>query len=181
MPPYCFLLCCIYLQHEHQDEGVMTWHFQPSPPMSTYLVAVVIGHLASAQRQVPPALEGGEPRNVSVWGVPDQIANLEYAADTAAAILPAYEKAFGVPYSLPKLDLVAIPDFSAGAMENWGLITYRQTALLVSQTSSLLDKRYVAKVVAHEMAHQVSGEEYSFYFLSSYWLILICSVVLDHA
>lgn len=134
---------------------MMTWHFQPSPPMSTYLVAIVIGQLASAEREVPAAVEGGAPRKVAVWGVPDQVSNLEYAADAAAAILPAYERAFGIPYSLPKLDLVAIPDFSAGAMENWGLITYRQTALLVSPTSSLLDQRYVTKLVAHEMAHQV--------------------------
>jgi hypothetical protein len=100
----------------------------------------------------PPA-----PRRISVWGTPDRVANLEFAADVAAAVLPAFEAAFGVPYVLPKLDLVAIPDFSAGAMENWGLITYRETALLTSPTSSATDLRHVTTVVAHEMAHQASA------------------------
>ena len=87
-----------------------------------------------------------------------RVGSLQYAADTAAAILPAYEALFGVPYALPKLDLAAIPDFSAGAMENWGLITYRETALLASDTSSILDRRYVALVIAHEMAHLWFGD-----------------------
>lgn len=96
-----------------------------------------------------------EKRVVKVWGIPSQVQHLEYAADTASKIVPVYEKALKVAYALPKLDLVAIPDFAAGAMENWGLITYRQSALLVSPTSSLADTRYVTLVVAHELAHQV--------------------------
>ena len=142
----------------------MTWHFETSPPMSTYLVAVVIGNLTSVERTVAPAnstagaAAAPAPRRVSVWGPPGRVANLEFAADVAAKVLPAFEAAFGVPYALPKLDLVAIPDFSAGAMENWGLITYRETALLTSPTSSATDLRHVTTVVAHEMAHQASWQ-----------------------
>ena len=77
------------------------------------------------------------------------------ALDIATKVLPAYEGMLKVPFALPKLDLVAIPDFAAGAMENWGLITYRETALLLEpEQASIEDKRYVASVVAHEMAHQ---------------------------
>ena len=234
-------------RHEHQDESEMTWHFQPTPPMSTYLVAVVIGYLEGVTRIVDAPMvplptpssstlvasaaaamhdhdeehahgaddgddgehmdgehdhdhddgggeeeyaeygeEGGEeettelaamglltstePRTVTVWGLPHQLANLEYAADAAAAMLPVYENAFGLAYALPKLDLVAIPDFSAGAMENWGLITYRQTALLVSSTSSEIDKRYVTKVIAHEMAHQWFGNLVTMEWWNDLWL-----------
>jgi aminopeptidase N len=218
-------------QHAHQDQSTMTWHFEPSPPMSTYLMAIVIGDLRGVTRQVPPPLvpvpvpvrsssttgtdnskslntsstasslpdheeehdhdheEGADhdhadtptttsytiadpllPRNVTVWGTPDQISNLDYAADAAAAILPAYEAALGTAYALPKLDLVAIPDFSAGAMENWGLITYRQTALLVTPTSSASDKRYVTQVVAHEMAHQWFGNLVTMNWWNDLWL-----------
>lgn len=174
--------------HEHQDESEFTWHFETSPPMSTYLVAIVIGDLRSVTRTVPPPtvpvpshlLSPSSsfpapatepiPRNVTLWGIPDQVANLEYAADAAAAILPAFETAFGTAYALPKLDLIAIPDFAAGAMENWGLITYRQTALLVSPTSSEADKRYVVKVVAHEMAHQWFGNLVTMNWWNDLWL-----------
>lgn len=157
--------------------------------MSTYLLAIVIGDLRGVTREVPPPSApelvphqgapqststsppaSGTPRNITVWGTPDQIANLEFAADAAAAILPAYEAAFGTAYTLPKLDLVAIPDFSAGAMENWGLITYRQTALLVSPTSSLLDRRAVAKIVAHEISHQWFGNLVTMAWWNDLWL-----------
>jgi len=83
--------------------------------------------------------------------------NLETALDITVKVLPAFESLFGIPYTLPKLDLIGIPDFAAGAMENWGLITYRETALLIDpQHASLPDLRSVAYIIAHEMTHQVS-------------------------
>jgi hypothetical protein len=84
-----------------------------------------------------------------------RVKDLDFALDTARAILPAYERLFGMPYPLPKLDLVAIPDFAAGAMENWGLLMYRETALLAGQDSSIDALRGVAATIAHEMAHLV--------------------------
>lgn len=81
--------------------------------------------------------------------------DLQTALGFAAQLLPLYESWFGVAYPLRKLDLVAIPDFAAGAMENWGLITFRETALLVSSLSGVAGVRSVASVVAHEMAHLV--------------------------
>lgn len=81
--------------------------------------------------------------------------DLDIALDIARTILPAYERLFGIPYPLPKLDLVAIPDFAAGAMENWGLLLYRETALLASTDSSIDALRGVTATIAHEMAHLV--------------------------
>ena len=71
-------------------------------------------------------------------------------------MLPAFQYVFNIPFSLPKLDVIGIPEFAAGAMENWGLITYRETALLVDPDhASLADVRNVAYIIAHEMTHQV--------------------------
>lgn len=155
------------MQHEEQQDSVKTWHFESTPPMSSYLLAIIIGNLSSVSRQIDYpdesawmspsywSLKKGTKRDITIWGIPSQVEHLEFAANATATILPFYEKSLGVAYSLPKLDLVAIPDFAAGAMENWGLVTYRQAALLVSPTSSIFDKRYVSKVIAHELAHQV--------------------------
>ena len=88
--------------------------------------------------------------------------NLQTALDITAKVLPAFESLFGIPFPLPKLDLIGIPDFAAGAMENWGLITYRETALLLDpQHASLRDIRSVANVIAHEMTHQVTSLEHA--------------------
>lgn len=73
----------------------------------------------------------------------------------AAAALPAYEALLGVPYPLPKLDLAALPDFAAGAMENWGLVLFAETALLATRASGIRQRREVALTVAHELAHMV--------------------------
>lgn len=82
----------------------------------------------------------------------------EYALKIAGRILRHYESFFGIEYPLPKMDMIALPDFNAGAMENWGLITYRETAMLYDETSSsVANKQRVAVVVAHELAHQWFG------------------------
>ena len=169
--------------HDTQSEDIKTWHFQPTPPMSTYLLAIVIGKLQSAQREIDLPKEGvwksteyfvepegNSKRILQVWGIPSQVDTLEFAADAAAAIVPFYEDALQVAYALPKLDLVAIPDFAAGAMENWGLITYRQIALSVSPTSSLNDKRYVTIIIAHELAHQWFGNLVTMSWWNDLWL-----------
>ena len=117
--------------------------FQTTPVMSTYLVAVVLGDMehaevnCSAEGGPPPpsARDGGEdadasPRQgnvtlVRVWSTPRNKGQLQTALEVACAALRVYSVSFGVPYVLPKLDLVGIPSFSAGAMENWGIITFR--------------------------------------------------------
>lgn len=171
--------------HAHQTAGTKTWHFEPTPPMSTYLLAIVIGPLEGITITIPPSevedvRAAGEvggstsstssPRNLTVWATPDQIGNLKFAASVASKIVPYYERTFGVAYPLQKLDLVAVPDFSAGAMENWGLITFRPTSLLVSPTSSDRDRRHVTKLVAHEVAHQWFGNLVTMDWWNDLWL-----------
>ncbi|KAK9817285.1 hypothetical protein WJX72_012218 [[Myrmecia] bisecta] len=159
-------------EHHTKDlEGGRVEHgYEETPPMSTYLAAFVVGELASMSAIVP-SRTGGPARAVSIWGTPDRSENLRTALDIAAKVLPAYEKLLGVPYPLQKLDLVAIPDFAAGAMENWGLITYRETALLIDPAqASINDQIYVAMVIAHEMAHLWFGDLVTINWWGELWL-----------
>ena len=132
-----------------QDSDYVWDHFERSVPMSTYLVAMIVCDFE--HRTSDPVSD----TDVRIWARSNAIEQTEYARGIAARILRYFEEFFDVPYPLPKQDMVAIPDFGAGAMENWGLITYRETALLVKEgTSSVGNKQRVAAVVSHELAHQ---------------------------
>lgn len=139
--------------------------FNKSPLMSSYLLAFIIGELKSISTdkfRVP----------IKVWMTPDQ--NEEdgkFSLEIAAKTLAFYEKAFDSQYPLPKMDMVAVPDFSAGAMENWGLITYRVVDLLFDQkTAGASTKERVAEVVQHELAHQWFGNLVTMDFWDGLWL-----------
>ena len=136
------------------DNDEYVWDvYEDSVKMSTYLVAFVVSEFEFRES----ALDDNNVR-FRIWCRKDAIEQTEYAADIGPRILKYYESYFGVPYPLPKQDMIAIPDFSAGAMENWGLITYRETALLYEEgvTSSYGQER-VRTVIAHELAHQWFG------------------------
>ena len=82
----------------------------------------------------------------------------KFSLDLGKKLLTSYEKYFGIKFPLPKLDLIAIPDFAAGAMENWGAITFRETILLYDpKTSSTRTKQFIAEVISHEIAHMWFG------------------------
>merc|ERR1719309_1795609 len=101
--------------------------------MSTYLVAFVVSDFASISKSTERKDKHGVTVpgvKVSAYTTPHQIQHAYYALSEAVKMLEFYEKFFGINFPLSKLDIVAVPDFSAGAMENWGLITYRETALL---------------------------------------------------
>uniref|UniRef100_A0A672I5E9 Aminopeptidase n=1 Tax=Salarias fasciatus TaxID=181472 RepID=A0A672I5E9_SALFA len=115
--------------------------------MSTYLVAFIVANFTPISKNVSNTL-------VSVYSVPEKKEHTHYALEMASKLLAFYNEFFEIEYPLKKLDLVAIPDFLAGAMENWGLITFRETTLLVGKDSSPLEKQVVASVIAHELAHQ---------------------------
>jgi len=139
--------------------------FNKSPRMSTYLLAFVIGDLkciATDKFRLP----------IKVWMTPDQKdSDGNFSLEVAAKTLAFYEKAFQAPYPLPKMDMVAIPDFAAGAMENWGLVTYRVVDLLFDQkTASASTKERVAEVVQHELAHQWFGNLVTMDFWDGLWL-----------
>uniref|UniRef100_A0A6Q2Z5N0 Aminopeptidase n=1 Tax=Esox lucius TaxID=8010 RepID=A0A6Q2Z5N0_ESOLU len=136
---------------------------QTSVNMSTYLVAFIVANFTSVSRNVSNTL-------VSVYSVAEKKEHTHYALDAASKLLQFYNTIFDVDYPLRKLDLVAIPDFLAGAMENWGLITFRETTLLVGNQSSPLDKQLVANVVAHELAHQWFGNLVTMRWWNDLWL-----------
>lgn len=141
-----------------QDEFEKT-----SVNMSTYLVAFIVANFTSISRNVSGTL-------VSVYSVPEKKEYTDYALDTASKLLEFYNDFFEINYPLKKLDLVAIPDFLAGAMENWGLITFRETSLLVGKQSSPLEKQVVASVIAHELAHQWFGNLVTMSWWNDLWL-----------
>uniref|UniRef100_A0A8C6PU77 Aminopeptidase n=1 Tax=Nothobranchius furzeri TaxID=105023 RepID=A0A8C6PU77_NOTFU len=131
--------------------------------MSTYLVAFIVANFISVSKNVSGTM-------VSVYSVPEKTGHTEYALETASKLLEFYNNFFEISYPLQKLDLVAIPDFLAGAMENWGLITFRETTLLVGKDSSPLEKQVVASVIAHELAHQWFGNLVTMSWWNDLWL-----------
>jgi aminopeptidase 2 len=139
--------------------------FNKSPLMSTYLVAFIVGDLK--------VIESSDFRcPIRVYATPDQDINQgKFALETAAKTLAFYEKAFDNEFPLPKMDMVAVPDFSAGAMENWGLITYRVVDLLFDEKiSGASTKERVAEVVQHELAHQWFGNLVTMDWWDGLWL-----------
>lgn len=139
--------------------------FNRSPRMSTYLLAFIVAELKSIETdkfRLP----------IKVWMTPEQNeSDGQFALEVAAKTLAFYEKAFQAPYPLPKMDMVAIPDFAAGAMENWGLVTYRVVDLLFDQKSAgAATKERVAEVVQHELAHQWFGNLVTMDFWDGLWL-----------
>ncbi|XP_061478670.1 leucyl-cystinyl aminopeptidase isoform X2 [Rhineura floridana] len=145
-------------------DGLVQDEFYTSLNMSTYLVAIIVGNLANFTKETSGIL-------VSVYSVPQKLQQTEYASDTATKLLQFYQKYFNITYPLQKLDLVALPDFQAGAMENWGLITFRETALLHdNKTSSAMDKKRVTAVIAHELAHQWFGNLVTMEWWNDLWL-----------
>ncbi|XP_038145962.1 leucyl-cystinyl aminopeptidase [Cyprinodon tularosa] len=131
--------------------------------MSTYLVAFVVANFTS----VSSTASGTK---VSVYAVPEKKEQTDFALAAASKLLQFYNEFFEIKYPLKKLDLVAIPDFLAGAMENWGLVTFRETTLLLDNSSSSLEKQVVASVIAHELAHQWFGNLVTMSWWNDLWL-----------
>lgn len=146
-------------------EGLLEDHFAVSAKMSTYLVAFVICDFKSVSGTTPSGVK------VSVYAAPEKLQQTHYALEVAVKMLDFYEKYFNIYYPLPKQDLIAIPDFQSGAMENWGLTTYRETSLLYdSRTSSSSDKLWVTMVIGHELAHQWFGNLVTMEWWNDIWL-----------
>ncbi|NXU50999.1 AMPE aminopeptidase, partial [Turnix velox] len=139
--------------------------FQKSVPMSTYLVCFAVHQFKYVER----ISNSGIP--LRVYAQPQQIHTAEYAANVTKTVFDFFEQYFNLSYSLPKLDKIAIPDFGTGAMENWGLITYRETNLLYDpKESASSNKQRVAAVVAHELVHQWFGNIVTMDWWDDLWL-----------
>lgn len=145
-------------------DGKHTLHFATTPKMSTYLLAFLVGDFQCTH---------GEQDGVAigVCSTPDKVALTPYGVEIAKFVLHYYNTYFGIPFPLKKLDLIGLPDFEAGAMENFGAITYREDALLLDpKSASLESQKSVASVIAHEMAHQWFGDLVTMEWWNNIWL-----------
>lgn len=151
---------------QQTKDGRLETSFDTTPRMSTYLLAWVAGKL---HRKTATTKSGVE---VNIWATPAQPSDsLDFALDIATRTIDFFDEYFGTPYPLPKSDHVALPDFSSGAMENWGLVTYREIALLADpKTTSVSSKHYVATVIAHELSHQWFGNLVTMKWWNDLWL-----------
>ncbi len=145
--------------------GLKHVHYEITPVMPTYLVAFVVADLEYSE---------AKDKNgtlIRVYTLPGKKEQGRFALKVAQHALPYFAEWFGIPYALPKCDMVALPDFASGAMENWGLVTYRETALLVDPVNSSASARQrVAEVIDHELAHQWFGNLVTMRWWTDLWL-----------
>ncbi|XP_075037438.1 endoplasmic reticulum aminopeptidase 1-like [Mixophyes fleayi] len=147
------------------DGGLLEDHFDVSVKMSTYLVAFIVSDFKSISRVTDHGVK------ISIYTVPGKIDQATYALEVAVKLLDFYEGYFRIPYPLPKQDLAAIPDFQSGAMENWGLTTYRESALLYDpKTCTASNKLWITMIIAHELAHQWFGNLVTMEWWNDLWL-----------
>jgi aminopeptidase N len=146
------------------EDGKHTVHFATTPKMSSYLVAMVVGDFEYIEGSAD-----GIP--IRVYASPGKKELGTFALDAAENIMRYYNHYFGVKYPYGKLDLVGLADFSAGAMENTGCITFREVILLLDGKHAALDlKKTVASIIAHEMAHQWFGDLVTMQWWDDIWL-----------
>ena len=154
-------------EHSREDRGggATAVRFKRTPRMSTYYLVFIVGDMASVEA---PAANGVTMR---VWATRGKEEQGRFALENAVRLLDYYNDYFGIPYPLEKMDHIAVPDFAAGAMENWGGITYRETALLFDPDNSAAAARQrILEVVAHEMAHMWFGDLVTMEWWDDLWL-----------
>ena len=154
------------VKFQKENGNSLTTTFEKTPRMSSYLLAFVIGELHKKSARTKSGVE------VNIWATPAQNENtLDFALDIATRSIDFYDEYFGVKYPLPKSDHVALPDFSSGAMENWGLITYRESCLLADpELTPESSRRFIATVIAHELSHQWFGNLVTMQWWNDLWL-----------
>ncbi|CAI2178500.1 20254_t:CDS:10 [Funneliformis geosporum] len=145
--------------------------FNRTPIMSTYLVAFIVGDLGYIEAHTTGKHNDGKPILMRVYALKGDEQHGEFALSVATQVLEYFAEVFGIPYPLPKCDMVAIPDFEAGAMENWGLITYRTIRILFDpKESDVKFKHRIAYTVSHELAHQWFGNLVTMEWWDHLWL-----------
>ena len=150
------------IEHEAGYEIVK---FSPTPKMSTYLVAFIVGDFEYLEKKSNRGVI------VRVYTTPGKKYQAKFALNTTVKVLEFYEEYFDIPYPLETLDMIAIPDFSSLAMENWGAITFREIGLLVDEEkTSINSKEMIAEVIAHELSHQWFGNLVTMEWWTHLWL-----------
>ncbi len=153
------------VESEKKEAGKKTVTFQKTPKMSTYLLYLGIGRFAEDHNK------HGKTELYAAYGARSKGAiKTEFSFEAAQKVLGFYEQYFGIPYQLPKLHQVAVPEFAYGAMENWGAITYREILLHVDKDTSVRAKKAVAGVIAHEIAHMWFGDLVTMKWWDDLWL-----------
>src|SRR2546429_1914011 len=153
------------IKDQKEPGGGRTVQFAETPPLSSYLVAICIGELASSPERKARAYP------VRTWAVPQKQALTAFGQEVACAVMPLLEDYFGQPYAYGKVDQVGVPDFEAGAMENAACITYREVALLLDpDTAPLNIQKRVAEVITHELSHQWFGNLVTMVWWDDLWL-----------
>ncbi|NXP72549.1 AMPN Aminopeptidase, partial [Ramphastos sulfuratus] len=153
-------------QEQIDEEQWNVTTFQPTPKMSTYLLAFIVSEFDYIQNNSGEVL-------IRIWGRPEAIREGQgaYALQVTGPILTFFERHYNTAYPLPKSDQVGLPDFNAGAMENWGLVTYRENSLLYNENySSISNRERVVTVIAHELAHQWFGNLVTLRWWNDLWL-----------
>ncbi len=138
--------------------------FEKTPIMSTYLLAFVVGELSYKEAMSKNGVK------IRTYATSNLIDHTDFALETAVKCMDFYEDYYDVPFPLAKCDFVALPDFASGAMENWGLITFREHVMLCDDHTSLSTKQYVALVIAHELTHQWFGNLVTMRWWTDLWL-----------
>ncbi len=146
--------------------------FAETPRMSTYLLYLGLGKFNELRGNLgsTPIIVACPIDETDQADQADQTEKGKFALDVAKRVVEFYSNYFGIPYDLPKLHLIAVPEFGPGAMENWGAITFREAALLIDENSSELVKHRVANVIAHEIAHQWFGDLVTMEWWDDIWL-----------
>jgi puromycin-sensitive aminopeptidase len=153
------------IRDDNDGHGGRRLTFSPTPPLSSYLVALIVGPLVASPVEVARDVP------ITTWTTPEKRALTAFAQDIAAAVLPRLEDYFGLPYPFGKLDQIGVPDFEAGAMENAGAVTFREVALLADPaTAPLAVQKRVAEVITHELAHQWFGNLVTMVWWDDLWL-----------
>nr|XP_012319279.1 aminopeptidase N [Aotus nancymaae] len=150
-----------------EDPNWIVTEFHPTPKMSTYLLAFIISEFTYVEEQASNGVL------IRIWARPSAIAagHGDYALKVTGPILNFFASHYNTSYPLPKSDQIGLPDFNAGAMENWGLVTYRENSLLFDPlSSSSSNKERVVTVIAHELAHQWFGNLVTVEWWNDLWL-----------
>ncbi|KAK7497083.1 hypothetical protein BaRGS_00011613, partial [Batillaria attramentaria] len=139
--------------------------FQESPAMSTYLMAFTVCRFKS--------IEANTTRGYKfiAWSRPQSVNQTHFALDVGTAVMPYFDDYFGIPFALPEQEMIAMPDFQYGGMEHWGLVGYKERAMLYSDAlPSVQDRQNIAQIVSHELAHMWFGDLLTMLWWDDTWL-----------